>query len=60
MLVATTAKACGPRLVGLCCYGPCTAASCAGLLLSVLERKKANKINVNSKKFLALTLPPPP
>ena len=30
-VVATTAKARRPRQVGLCCNGPSTAASCAGL-----------------------------
>ena len=30
-MVATTAKVHDPRQVGLRCYGPCTAASCAGL-----------------------------
>ena len=33
-----TAKACGPRQVGLCCNGPCTAASCAGLPIMCASR----------------------
>ena len=37
MVLAKTAKAHGPRQVGVGCYGPCTAASCAGMFKEYIQ-----------------------
>ena len=37
MVIAITVKAHGPRQVGLHCYSPCSAVSCAGLFLEYFE-----------------------
>ena len=46
--VVITATACSPRQVVLCCYGPCTASSCAGLHypLSLLLNFTLTKKNI--------------
>ena len=51
-VIVLTAKAHGPRQVGLCCYGLCTAASCAGLLLKSFELAFVYDRKVSHFKFV--------